>query len=247
LAIASFQLAGLDVPSVEPVALWLNHEYLGLYLMFEPIDADFFERRGDHVRALYKARDLLATLESTGNVEAAFAARLDGQNHSDLRTLIENVDLAARGQPNRLEALVDKENVLRYMAGAQFIDHWDGIFNNYYLARRTRQPKFSIFAWDLDQTFHSTLDPADGEFFEPNLLMRFLYADAHASYLEELQRFDRIVTPERFGELVDEFEATIQEAYEHDPFLRDEPLHEQAEALKRRAERQHATIVNANL
>src|SRR5688572_10169797 len=28
LAIASFRLAGLEVPSVEPVALWLNHEYL---------------------------------------------------------------------------------------------------------------------------------------------------------------------------------------------------------------------------
>jgi spore coat protein CotH len=239
LAITSLKLAGLDVPSVEPVSVWLNREYLGLYLVLEPIDVDFFERREDRARALYKARDLLATLESTANVEAAFAARLSGENHSDLRTLIENIALAADGQPNRLEALIDSQNVLRYMAGAQFIDHWDGIFNNYYLARTTRQPKFSILAWDLDQTFGRTLDPADGDLFEPNLLMRFLYANAHASYLEELERFDRIVTPERFGELVDEFEATIQEAYRHDPLLRDEPLDEQARALKRRSERQH--------
>lgn len=244
LAIASFRLAGLDVPSAEPVSVWLNHEYLGLYLVLEPIDTDFFVQRGDRVRALYKARDLLATLESTANVEAAFAARLSGANHSDLRTLIENLNLAARGQPNHLEELVDRQNVLSYMAGAQFINHWDGIVNNYYLARSAQQPKFSILAWDLDQTFEGTLDPGAGELFEPNLLMRFLYADARARYFEELWRFDRIVTPERFGELVDEFEATIDEAYQHDPFLRDESLHEQAEALKRRAERQHEAIAS---
>jgi hypothetical protein len=72
--------------------------------------------------------------------------------------------------------------------------------------------------------------------------MRFSYAAEPARYLEEIQRFDQLVTPEVISDLVDTFETTIGEAYRHDPFLEQESLHDQAESLKQRAERQHQAI-----
>lgn len=243
LAFASFELGGLWVPRVEPVALWLNHEYLGLYLLIEPIDSDFFVARGDRVHALYKARDLLATLETNADIEAAFAKRVDEANHSDLRALVTEIDKAARDETNELGDLVETNEVLRYMAGVQFINDWDGIHNNYYLARSARTPRFSILPWDLDQTFGKVLKPSDGELFDDNALMRFLYSTDYARYLEEIERFDQLVSPEVIAGLIDGFEATLGEAYQHDRFLEQESLHDQAESIKRRAERQHEAIV----
>lgn len=242
LANACFAIAGLEVPQVEPVALWLNDDYLGLYLLLEPIDPEFFIRRDDRVLALYKARNLRASLESTQDLEIAFAGRAGETNRDDLRALIESIDQANRGAPERLDDLIDAPQVLRSMAGAQFIHNWDGIDNNYFLARSQREPRFRMLAWDLDQTFGSVLDPAQGELFERNALMRFLFSAEQWRYLEELRRMNRLVTPQVFASLVAQFEATIREAYAHDPFLRGASLHEQAEALERRAEQQHAAI-----
>ena len=242
LAFASFELAGLWVPRVEPVSVWLNHEYLGLYLLLEPIDSDFFVARGDRVQALYKARDLLATLETDEDIEAAFAKRADEANHSDLRALVREIDQAARGEPHQLGDLIETPEVLRYMAGVHFINDWDGIHNNYYLARSARAPRFSILPWDLDQTFGAVLKPSDGELFDDNALMRFLYSAEHERFVKEVERFDELVSPEVSARLIDRFEATIDEAYGHDRFLQQESLHEQAESLKQRAERQHRAI-----
>lgn len=242
LAFRTFEIAGLWVPHVEPVALWLNDEYLGLYLLIEPIDSDFFSARGDRVQALYKARDLLATLESSDDVEAAFAKRADAANHSDLRALILEVDKAARGEPHQLSDLVETREVLRYMAGVQFTNDWDGIHNNYYLARSARTPRFSILPWDLDQTFGKVLAPSDGELFDTNALMRCLFSAEYARYSEEVERFDELVTPEVSADLVDAFATTIDEAYRHDRFFENESLHDHAQRLKQRAERQHTAI-----
>lgn len=242
LALASLAIAGLDVPRAEPVALWLNDEYLGLYLLLEPIDADFFAQRDDRVIALYKARNLRASLESTRDLELAFAKRVDEANHSDLRALVASIDQAARGEPHRLDDLIDAPEVLRYMAAAHFIHNWDGIFNNYFLARSASEPRFRVLAWDLDQTFGSILSPGDGELFESNALMRHLYDDERHRYLEELRRLNRLVTPAVFASLVDEFGTEIRRAYEHDAFLNGTSLTEQSETLKLRAERQHEAI-----
>ncbi len=242
LASSSFALAGLEGPEVEPVALWLNDEYLGLYLLLEPIDEEFFRARDDRAIALYKARNLRASLEATHDLQSAFAERAGEANRSDLRALVENIDQATRGAPHRLEELVDVAQVLRYMAGAHFIHNWDGIDNNYFLARSAREPRFRIVAWDLDQTFGSVLDPTGGELFERNALFRLLYAARQPAYLGQLQRLNQLVTPEVVARLVQAFESAIREAYEHDPFLRGKPLAEQADAIERRAEQQHAAI-----
>lgn len=242
LAIGSFAIAELEVPHAEPVALWLNHEYLGLYLLIEPIDEEFFLDRDDRVIALYKARNQRASLEHTEDLDLAFAARAGETNRSDLRALVEAIDAADRGAFPRLDSLIDTPQMLRAMAGAHFIHNWDGIYNNFFLARSEREPRFRMLAWDLDQTFGRVLDPEDGELFAPNALMRLLYQEEQALYLEELRRLNRLVTPEVFSQLVDEFASTIREAYEHDPLLRGASLSEQAAALRRRAEQQHAAI-----
>ena len=64
----------------------------------------------------------------------------------------------------------------------------------------------------------------------------------YARYTAEIERFDQLVSPEVIAHWIDTFEATLGEAYRHDPILAQESLHDQAESLKQRAERQHDAI-----
>jgi hypothetical protein len=57
----------------------------------------------------------------------------------------------------RLGDLLDIDNVLSYMAGANLTGHWDSMIgamaNNDYLFRNGKSGKWGILVWDLDNTF----------------------------------------------------------------------------------------------
>lgn len=243
LAFDVFERAGLSTPDAEPVSLWLNRSYLGLYLLIEPIDEDFFERRNDKPVALYKARKLQATLDASGNLADAFAVRIGDGSYADLKELMLRVKQGAEPSGlTDLDQLIDRDNFISYMAASAFINHWDGIFNNYHLARSELHPTFEMLPWDLDQTFGSIVVTDSKDLFEPNALMRLLYGVAHSDYLAELQRIDGTLPVARTQRLIDTLSSQIAEAFQHDPVLASESLVEQAARLKRRAERQHELL-----
>jgi spore coat protein CotH len=230
------------VPRAEPIAVWLNDRYLGLYLLVEPIDNTFFRRRGDASRQLYKARDLLATLAADSDVAAAFSVRIGSDEFTDLKHLIHLLHLPPGSESRAaLARLVNADNVARYMAAAALVNHWDGIINNYYLARTDREPGFSMHPWDLDQTFEGIVT-SESAFFRKNALMDYVINDeaGYDSYREALGQLGQVTTAESMAMLIDDHANRIREAYQQDPLLggAGESLENHAAWLKQRAVRQ---------
>ncbi len=227
-----FGYVGLPTPDMEPVALWLNREYLGLYSRVEPIDETFFARRGDPAKVAYKARAQLGTLESTGNVESAFKMKLGDTGYSDLEQLIRSIN-DERTQANAdLEELADIDAMLRYMAASAFVNNWDGIHNNYFLVRTELEPRFRIFPWDLDCSFDGKDKTKDGRLFATNALMRRLYAHHAEGYQRALATLTREATVAALSARVEELAETVAEARSHDPWLSQVPLEAEVEAIR---------------
>ena len=136
--------AGLDVPFIEPVALYLNNRYLGLYHLIEPVDLDFFHKRSLDVDRLYKAKFGNAGFEAEflTRLEEAYSFRLEDKDWAPLRLLWEEVN---REQVNLalIEQLLDVEQYLTYIAVTVLLNHWDGYDNNYFLARHRQDKSFA--------------------------------------------------------------------------------------------------------
>lgn len=154
--------AGLDGPVLEPVRVYINGEYQGLYLRIERIDRQFLQRRGLPVASLYEANRGVR-FDQHGEIlpEQLFDKELpdDSRSYDDIARLlaitnggIDEHEWAA------LEEWLDMENALGYYATIRIAAHWDGIHNNMYLYYNPLIGKFQFIPWDLDHTFEWLLD-----------------------------------------------------------------------------------------
>lgn len=175
LSYRAFALGGFEMPDLEPIAVWLNDDYAGLYLLQELYDETYFARRGQIALQLYQAEDSMATLAANSNLELSFSVKLGSDTRADLERLVTTVD---SGSIESLAQQIDVGNVLKYLAISQRIDNWDGISNNYFLVRTEREPRFRVLPWDLDRTLHDAHAGADGEFFSRNALFQRLSSEA---------------------------------------------------------------------
>mgnify|MGYP003684748621 FL=1 len=145
-----FGMAGLMVPKVEPVAIYLNQKYMGLYQMIEPVDMEFFQVRGESPLDLYKAKFANANFgpEYLGQLDDAYTVRIKPKSASAIRYLWELAIREDEASYDELEKILDIENYLNYVAAAVILKHWDGFDNNYFLARM-QDGRFRIVPWDL--------------------------------------------------------------------------------------------------
>jgi len=140
LGFAAYRLAGLLAPEAEPAAVYLNGEYLGLYYLIEPIEADFFRLRNQRLGSLYEAFNVFkdgAHFSFAGgyDVRLGFENKGERENfYGDLEHLIQTLDASTpENLPARVEPLLDVENYLRYLAVSVLLHNWDGYFNNFRL------------------------------------------------------------------------------------------------------------------
>jgi hypothetical protein len=175
--------AGFVMPFVAPAAVWTNGDYHGLFLLQETYDAEFFAPRGSVPQSLYKARRTQADLAVDTDPRSAFSAKIGSPEMPELHRLIAALsDLqrpnATESDYDALEAVLDIDSVLRYMAAALWLDHADGINNNYFFVRMPGQTRLRILPWDLDYTLHRHRTPAQCGFFDRNALFSFLCRDS---------------------------------------------------------------------
>jgi spore coat protein CotH len=223
LALHVFQLGGVSVPRAEPVALWTNGEYQGLYLLFEKIDVQFFKARGDSVESLYKARRTVAYLDTTTNLAQSFSVKVGSEELFDLKKMVA-VLLEVPSDENRreLEIHLNVENILRYMAVVAFIHHTDGVTNNYHLYRTETEPRFSILPCDLDLTFRHTVKKDNGNIFRQSAMMSRFFGDDipyRVAYDSYLQNLNERANSEHLNNYIDKLHERISEAYKQDLFL----------------------------
>jgi spore coat protein H len=161
IAFGIFDDAGVATPMIEPAAVYLQGRYLGLYFLIENVDAAYFARRDLPLSTLYKAYLSQATFapDTAANVTASWNVRSDPALAGDLVGLIETV--AARSDEanlQELEARLDIDGFLRYLAVATYLNHLDGIVNNFILWRPRGATRFQVVAWDVDRIWEKRVD-----------------------------------------------------------------------------------------
>lgn len=146
-----FATMGLAIPEVEHTVVYLNGRYLGLYLLMEPIDEDFWAQRRIQPDSVYKA--VLGNADfgtvSLQDMKHAFERKNEGKSKADLVHFIEDINHPTVSIEDRL----NMDNVLGYLTTSVFLHNFDGFKNNFYLYREGERAPFNFVPWDLDRIY----------------------------------------------------------------------------------------------
>lgn len=227
LATSIMSDAGVRSPAIEPVAVYLQEQYLGLYFFIENVDRRFFERRALPYASLYKAYLSQATFapETAANLPATWNIQTNPSASGDLRRLIEAVnDADPASDLTQLDTMLDIEGFLRYLAAATFLNHTDGIVNNFILWRPKGSKRFQVVAWDFDRIYErrvDSLESLDDLIHNRSRLTRTLLANPilAARYWELLADLRRNLTDDTIEHRLDTQQARIFGAFAKDPVL----------------------------
>ena len=160
---------GVPASRSNHIAVYVNGDYIGLYLNVEHIDEEFIDKRfdddsGNLWKCLWPAD--LAYLgfnpntykeESNGRRTYDLKTNTEQDDYSDLAHFI-NVINNYEGDDWKceLERIFDIDNYLKIIAIDVLISHWDGPvanMNNYYLYHNPCTDKIQFISYDLDNTF----------------------------------------------------------------------------------------------
>ncbi|MBN2527289.1 MAG: CotH kinase family protein [Deltaproteobacteria bacterium] len=223
LAYTIFEQMGFDMPMYEPVAVWINNAYAGMFLWQEKIDDTYFTARKKVPLSVYQAEDSVARMDDTANLDEEFSVKVGNKEMVDLKYMIQLLIQAPSAQNRaQLEEVLDVESVLKYMAITAYIAGHDGIVNNFYLARTKGDNRLTILPWDLDRTFYSTVPMEDGEFFDRNFMMSRFYHEEEpygAKFKSLYRQVATLASPDVLGAALDTWVQKIRCAYENDPYL----------------------------
>jgi spore coat protein H len=141
--------------------VYMNDEYMGIYLNVENIDDEFVDRRfGNEEGNLYKC-SYGATLEPTNNIKNTSLFELKTNEEINDRSGLKNLIslLAEKDDGNwtkEIESVFDVDLYLRQLAVEAMVGHWDGYscnINNYYLYENPETGKIIYIPYDMDNTW----------------------------------------------------------------------------------------------
>lgn len=217
----AFAALGFDTPEVKPAALWINDEYMGLYLFLTPYNKTYFEEHNIDVAQLYQAENSSGDFKEDTSLDRGFSVKLGTEGKADLETIRHLLaEENTTKNCDRLGEVVDLNNLFRYMAVSALIDNWDGIDNNYFLYRTQSDSRLQVIPWDLDNTFAEQHSQEDGSIFDENGLFQYLFSGRCGCAYEEqyIQTRNELKAMDLQG-FTTEYAAFIEEAYENDTFL----------------------------
>ena len=224
LGLLAFKNAQVESPAVEPVSLYLNDKFLGLYFYLELVDEKWLRNKGFRPLSIYKARYGRLDYanfdeETTNHLKQGFANKSSHDSYEDLKRLIRNLNDGQKAP----EALVDKENYLNYMATAVTLNHWDGFDNNFFFFKDAKKELFYIVPWDLDKILpQSGYDYKPSGYLGENALTQHFLASAAAKKEHKERILNLLAGPlstQTLEAQIDAFAVTINNAYQMDPYL----------------------------
>ena len=164
-----FREAGVPAPRANHVSVYINGDYVGLYLNVEHIDEEFVDTRfGNNDGNLYKClwpADLnyLGSnpdlYKFTQNDRRAYDLKRNEEidDYSDLAQLIDVINNTSPSDfQEYLEPVFDVNTYLKNLVVEVITGHWDAYSfnkNNYYLYRNESNNKFQFIPYDTDNTF----------------------------------------------------------------------------------------------
>lgn len=225
LGYSAFRKMGLDAPEAEPVSAYINREYLGLYLLLETVDDEFFRAHGRSVRDIYKARYGNASFkqELSNNLPEAFSYEGSPDNFTLLAGVYEALWKSGSDDEfsEKIDRLLDVDAFLAYMATALYIAHWDGFDNNYFLVFDSGKNRLVTVPWDLDRIWEKTdsLGP-EGLVNRNELLLRFLKIERYRQkFAAALDRVQELYPLQQILDDMRHYQGRTAEAYRNDPVL----------------------------
>ena len=218
---------GVDAPKAEAISLYVNGDYLGVYVLIEPVNTDFFQNRDIPVDEIYKAKFANAdfTLDQMNRLSESFSVQTENKDFASMLRLyqaVNDISIDSDQRKQLLESLLDVEQYLRYIAISVFINHQDGFDNNFFLSRSLWDKRFRMTPWDLDRLFESRFEYiADDSIFGRNQLTKILlsfpaYRERYIEILGELVKNEPL---EGLLNRVEEISGSLSNAYQADPIL----------------------------
>ena len=153
----------LDVPAARShhAEVYINGEYMGLYLNVEQIDDEFVQRRFTYnMGNIYKCY-WGATLANDGQIFNNDIYELETNKELNDRSKLDNFVKVLNNTPSssfitEIEKVFDVDRYIRYLAVEALIGHWDGYSynkNNFYLYENDSTGLVEFIAYDVDNSF----------------------------------------------------------------------------------------------
>ncbi|HEX6752969.1 MAG TPA: CotH kinase family protein [Solirubrobacterales bacterium] len=171
LAYTAFRAAGVPASRTGYADVRVNGEDFGLYLNVETLDDVGLERwfgEFDDPQHLYEGE--YATDVTPGGASAFSVDEGDEDVRTDLEALIAAVAGGGSAFSERVDGLMDLDEMTRMWAVEKYIGHWDGyagagpsllpgneLPNNFYLFSNAAG-RFQMLPWGTDQTWSKHLD-----------------------------------------------------------------------------------------
>lgn len=160
MALRLYRVMNIPAARAHYTKLYLNNEYMGLYLNVEQIDDEFVDSRfNDDTGNLYKCA-WGSNLTADNNVYDNALFELETNETINDRAKLQNFIQVLNNTPTNtlkteLEKILNVDNVIKYLALEVVLGHWDGYSynkNNYYLYENPINNKIEIIPYDLDNT-----------------------------------------------------------------------------------------------
>lgn len=156
-----------EVPAARShlVELYINNEYMGLYLNVEQIDDEFVQRRFDYDGGnIYKCQwsgGKGPNLENDGQIHDNGRYELETNKEINDRSKLDNFVEVLNTTPSsslatELEKVFNVDRYIRYLAVEALVGHWDGYSynkNNFYLYENDTTGLVEFIVYDVDNTF----------------------------------------------------------------------------------------------
>ena len=169
---------GIPVSREIHTRLYVNNEYVGVYVIIESVDKDLLARvfgaigddtQNDGYLYEFKYQDEWR-FTNLGTSLDPYKARFEATTHESksdedkyrpIETLVRLTnDTPASGVPAAIGGLLDLPAFVRFVAAQNFLAETDGFLgafgmNNFYLYRLENQNIHTLIMWDADNTFYS--------------------------------------------------------------------------------------------
>jgi len=161
LALETFRLAGMPAARAHHTKVFMNGEYMGLYLNVEQIDDEFaLTRFGNDTGNLYKCH-WGSTLEDDGQIYDEVLYELETNKDANDRSILANFVSVLNHTPDEdfkteIEKVLHVGTAIKYFAVEALIGHWDGysyLKNNLYIYENPETGLIEIIPYDVDNTF----------------------------------------------------------------------------------------------
>lgn len=153
----------MNVPAARThhVRLYMNDEYMGIYLNVEQIDDEFLNLRHGHEEGFLYKCSFGANLLDNGQINNANLYESELNEEDDTRAELDHFVDVLNNTSNaqfadKIEEVFDVQGYLRQLAVESLLGHWDGYsfnMNNYYLFYNGQTGLMEYFPYDVDNTW----------------------------------------------------------------------------------------------